>query len=616
MEKNYRSVQLSKLLSLFLSLSFTFSAIAQPGGGTGGGGTGGGGMGGGSGGGMVTETIPFTYNELYIPDTLTGPIFDLEFQESTVNFYGDTEIPALGINTTTRIGGPVLIWNKGEEITLNVKNSITSLENDTTTCHWHGAHVSPADDGGPHSKIYPGETWSVDFEVLDHATTLWYHPHFHEITEEQVAKGLAGMIIVRDDEEAALNLPREYGVNDIPCAISDIGFSNGEIDYVGGTFYTGGNVLVNGTMNAVTSVPASLVRLRLLNASASRIYTFGLSSDDNFDMIASDGGLLESPVSLNRLTMYPGERSEIVIDMSAVTAFDTLFLMSYSSEYTIAAAPGTAGAPQIDEIDGTDYNILGLRMDPSIIPSQPVMSLPQVLTTHNIPDESEATVTRYFDLALDGGQQVINGILYDHYLPNDTVELGATEIWEITADGPHPFHVHDVQFYIIEYAGHAPADEWAGRKDVVQALKDSTVRFIATFDDFADDEIPYMYHCHFLYHEDEGMMNSFIVKDTAKIITGTSDVKEYYLNEYATSVPNPISCNGKIEYTLSEASNVTIYLISPNGEIVDVIIEDQPSEEGVNYINYDASSVASGNYFLKVVKDNGYFSIGKIVITK
>lgn len=111
--------------------------------------------------------------------------------------------------------GPTLILNRGEQVILNVTNQLP----DMTTTHWHGMHVSAENDGGPHSVILPGTTWSPSFTVLDRASTFWYHPHGHGLTDYQVSLGAAGMIIVRDAEEAALDLPRAYGVDDIPLIL-------------------------------------------------------------------------------------------------------------------------------------------------------------------------------------------------------------------------------------------------------------------------------------------------------------------------------------------------------------------------------------------------------------
>ena len=92
---------------------------------------------------------------------------------------------------------------------------------DTTTTHWHGLHVSPANDGSPHTPIFAGTTWQPDFlTVLDKAGTCGYHPHLHGKTMEQVLLGAAGMIIVRDSGrshvEPAASL---YGIDDFPLAL-------------------------------------------------------------------------------------------------------------------------------------------------------------------------------------------------------------------------------------------------------------------------------------------------------------------------------------------------------------------------------------------------------------
>ncbi|MBK6629522.1 MAG: multicopper oxidase domain-containing protein [Flavobacteriales bacterium] len=78
----------------------------------------------------------------------------------------------------------------------------------------------------------------------------------------------------------------------------------------------------------------------------------------------------------------------------------------------------------------------------------------------------------------------------------------------------HPIHIHDIQFNILERDGVAP-DPWeSGWKDVVMVPGlQGSVRVITRFDDFADPDMPYMYHCHLLMHEDEGMMGQFLVVD-------------------------------------------------------------------------------------------------------
>jgi FtsP/CotA-like multicopper oxidase with cupredoxin domain len=198
---------------------------------------------------------------LVVPPTLTGPIYNLTMQTGTSEFTPGVTTPTAGYNGSFL--GPTLIMHKGDDVVLNVTNEL----GETTTTHWHGMHVAPEDDGGPHTTILPGATWSPDFTVLDDASTMWYHPHLHHFTNAHVTKGLAGMILIRDEIEAAAGLPLTYGVDEFPIIIQDrrINFDGQFIvDGLGTT------MLVNGTFDPYLEVPAQMVRLRVLNASSER----------------------------------------------------------------------------------------------------------------------------------------------------------------------------------------------------------------------------------------------------------------------------------------------------------------------------------------------------------
>jgi len=98
---------------------------------------------------------------------------------------------------------------------------------------------------------------------------------------------------------------------------------------------------------------------------------------------------------------------------------------------------------------------------------------------------------------------------------NETVPLYNIEIWTLRNQTPiaHPFHIHNVPFYILDINGIAPPPELFGPKDVILVPGgNGVVRFITRFEDFSNDSIPYMYHCHMLSHEDDGMMGQFLVK--------------------------------------------------------------------------------------------------------
>ena len=148
----------------------------------------------------------FAQTSIPIPDTLEGNVIDLTLKHGTKEFFPGIATQTIGYNGNFL--GPTIILQKGQQVTLNLHNQL----GDTTTTHWHGLHVAPANDGSPHNPVMDGETWSPSFTVMDKAATYWYHPHLHGKTLSQVVKGASGFIIIRDPEEAALNLPRTYGV--------------------------------------------------------------------------------------------------------------------------------------------------------------------------------------------------------------------------------------------------------------------------------------------------------------------------------------------------------------------------------------------------------------------
>jgi blue copper oxidase len=456
---------------------------------------------------------------LPIPDTLSGPVIDLSVVEGTREFLPGEPISTYGYNGD--LLGPTLILNQGQEVTLNVTNTLPDL----TTTHWHGLHVSPENDGGPHSLIFPNTTWSPSFTVLDRASTFWYHPHGHGLTDYQVSMGASGMIIVRDPLEAALDLPRTYGVDDIPLILQTKAIVDGQVQ-----LHTGLDsvVLANGVRNAWKELPAQIVRLRCLNGASERTFLLGFSNDMTFHVIGTDGGLLEAPVALDRLRLMPGERAELLIDLNSLEGQE-FQLMSYASELPnniVGAAQVGNGMATLDGYDdnalnGADFSLVSFTVGAPLATG--TTSLPLALVPTNSYDVADVDVTRPFTFqpqAMDPmgmieGPFLINGDLMDMDVINETVTLGSTEIWEFTNNTMvgHPIHIHDIQFNVLDRNGLPPEPWESGWKDVVFVPSMGSARVITRFDDFADPDMPYMYHCHLLMHEDEGMMGQFLVVD-------------------------------------------------------------------------------------------------------
>ncbi len=543
-------------------------------------------------------------NPLFIPPSLTGTTFNLNIQNGVTQFYPSINTPTYGINGP--LLGPTLIVNKGDIVTMNVTNSLTGNGN-ATTMHWHGMHVPAMDDGGPHQLILQNTTWSPSFEIKNDAATFWYHPHGAGKTDLHVSKGLAGMIIVKDAAEAALTLPRTYGIDDFPIIVQTKSFD--VLNQIAISTQYDTVVMVNGTIAPFLNAPAQVVRLRLLNGSSGRTFMFGFSNNMNFQLIANDGGLLDTALTLNRILLSNGERAEILVDLSALLNSSVL-LMNYGTEIPLgimgADSVGNATYQILDyynnPLNGSDYKVMNIVVGAQT--SNPVTTIPTSLVPFTPWSLASATINRNFvlDTLTEGftmpqpaeGPFGINRKFFAMDSINEVVYLNDIETWTIINSTlvAHPFHVHDVQFYLVDING-APVPNYEhGKKDVVLVMPGDTVRFITKFEDFADDSVPYMYHCHILHHEDDGMMGSFLVLDT----NGTS-VREYISNALVSVYPNPSddiwNVNGK-----SDTKIVNAVLYNAFGEVV----VELPIEQHLNSfsIKINNQNLSKGFYILKI----------------
>lgn len=461
------------------------------------------------------STASAQYNALWIPDTLTGTTFNLTVKDTFRQFFPGQQTITEAVNGNW--WGPTLIFNKGQNVQLNVINNLT----DTTTMHWHGVHLPATADGGPHQPVPPGTTWSPSYTVLNNASTYWYHPHLHMMVEEQVNKGIGGFIIVRDPAEAALNLPRTYGVDDIPIVLTDRRFDASNQIVMA---HFGDTMVVNGTINPEYTVPAQIVRMRILNAAPERFYRFGFSNNATFRVIGNDGGLMNAPSSQTRFTLAPGERVEILVNFAGLTG-TSVDLVAYNNSLPGDVAGGSVGTGVFaNALGARQFNMLHLNIGAQT--ANPVTVFPTTLLNLTYPSAASATKTRHITMS-DGGAScpagfsgcgMLDSTYFNMNVINQTIILNTTEIWEVqnVSAFAHPFHMHNVQFYILDRNGVAAPTYEKGWKDVMQVRPSTTARFITRFTDYADSVRPYMYHCHNLFHEDGGMMGQFVVIDTMR----------------------------------------------------------------------------------------------------
>ena len=558
-------------------------------------------------------TTAQTYNPLIIPDIITGTQFDLELNQTSKKFPslpGSTT--TLGTNATTTLGyngalmwGPTLIMNKGDYVQLNVKNNLDQsaspiLRTTTTTVHWHGLHIPAIMDGGPRQVIPGGTTWSPSWTVMNDAATCWYHPHLHVATQEQLTLGAGGFLIIRDPQEAALGLPRTYGVDDIPLALTSRRyltasnqFSFNQYAENGGTTSSldnyGDTILINGTHLPQVSLPKQYVRLRILNAEIQRGYNLGFSDNRTYYVIANDLGLLAAPVAVTRMFLMVGERVEILVDMRNDTAafdlraFNSGQAFGFPSQEGPAGGSnpsGNAGPENASRINNSDFNLL--RINPVAATSGAITTLPATLVPQTYWTAGNATNTRAINVT-GGNPTTVNGITtslgfgfnnlsYSPNVMNHTIPLNAIERWNMSGGNifGHSVHIHDIKFNIIaRYIG-TPATPGtqvttnglaapyeSGWKDTVYIPRGESVSLMMKFDDFASNVNPYMFHCHFMNHEDGGMMGQFLVVNNAVEDLAVASFTRYGNN---SRIDLDFKATAGTTYTLQHSADMSTWI--------------------------------------------------------
>lgn len=518
---------------------------------------------------FVALTVTFTtdlayaaasYNQLPIPPALTGTVFNLSLAQTNRAFWANLAKPNFYPNAATPtttysynglgFWGPTLIMNKGDVVQINVTNALANSTNNITTVHWHGFHIPAIMDGGPHQMIDPGTVWSPSFVVKNDAATYWYHPHLHGTAQEQLTKGAGGLIIVRDEAEATLPLPRTYGVDDIPLALTSRRFLtnlvNGETqfayDHVVDNY--GDYLLVNGSISNQVSLPRQVVRFRILNAEIARGYYLGFSDNRTFYVIGNDQGLLNTNVPVTRLRLMTGERVEILVNLGADAIGSSLNFMAFNGEINGSANgtsefgfPGIEGNPNNPNgneptqpnggrLNHTNFLIVNIVVTNTTTTPTPITSIPTTLVTNTYWTTNDVTSNRTVNITggTPGTEFSFNNLSFNHTNYNHTLNLNAVEKWTIVNNNVfgHSFHIHDVRFKIISRSGGTQvtsnglaAPYESGWKDTLYVPRNETVAFVAKFDDFASNVNPFMFHCHFIHHEDGGMMGQFRVVNNA-----------------------------------------------------------------------------------------------------
>lgn len=432
------------------------------------------------------EAQPLAVPPLLAPDKVDGNdiYYTIEAQEGESQILPGKKTKTWGYNAP--LLGQTMVVKTGQHVHVHLKNSLPVL----TTFHWHGMEVpGPIADGACHSPVYPGEEKDIEFTVEQPAALTWLHAHPCPSTAMQVWMGLAMGVVVTDDNEARLPIPKNYGVDEFPIILQDRTFHDNQLDYRAdydpmGVF--GEVPLINGVVRPYVDVTTQKVRLLFLGGSNRREWRLHFENDLTMTQIAGDDSFLRHPIDVKKLLIGPGERQQVIVDFAGYKEGDVVSL------YT-------------DDFKLVEFRIHAFEKDDRELPFN-------IFTPDDPAVNSEAPVRH---VTMDDHDK-INGLRFSMERIDMKQTLNSVEYWDVTntnnsASGMlHPFHIHGAHFLVVSRNGQKPnPNEINVYKDTIEVGPGETVRLKVYFQNTG----VFMYHCHIIEHEDAGMMAQIQIVD-------------------------------------------------------------------------------------------------------
>jgi len=403
-------------------------------------------------------------------------------------------ITAWGFNN--QIPAPALKGKVGDTMVIRVKNDLE----EPTIIHWHGLRIPSSMDGtgAVQAPIKPGETFEYRFQLPD-AGTFWFHSHVNETV--QMERGMYGALIVEDPAESVItDAERIFMIDDMKLDAKNK-FTKP------GWFFPrikerhdgrqGNTLLINGKENPTIDVYAGQrERWRFINSSSARYFYLYIGGKP-FQIIGTDGGLLESPISVNKILLTPGERIDVIAGPFKEGENILIESLAYNRMTFLKSKRQVFATVQVGKERSSITNI------------------PEKLRKIEPLAQQDAPVTRKIKFSV--GPSLKNGMNFlvnnKVHVDDKPVKAGELQIWEIsnTSLMDHPFHLHGEFFQVIEENGKAPG--YRAWKDTYNLIPGSTIKIAW----MPDNRLGmWMYHCHILEHHEAGMMANFEVIDGSK----------------------------------------------------------------------------------------------------
>jgi len=425
-----------------------------------------------------------------------------------------------GPTLETRRGEPLLIeWANAlpTKHFLPIDHTIHGAEKDKpevrVVTHVHGARAPAGADGFPEDWYTSGHSALYHYPNGQDAATLWYHDHAMGITRLNIYAGLVGAFIVRDAQEQALNLPS--GDYDIPLILCDrLVAQDGQLYYPVSDDPSapwvmqclGNLILCNGKIFPYFEVEPRRYRIRLINVANTSFFDLSLSQDQAFQQIASDQGLLSKPLERAHIALYPAERADVVIDFSTLAGKSVQ--LRHASQGILEFRVRSSAKRDTSVLPPTLRDVT--RIDPASAARHRVMTLNEI-------DDANGNAM----------QMLLDGKRWSDPI-SENPRQNSIETWSfvnLTGDA-HPIHLHLVRFQLLDrrpfdlfswnehrelkFTGPAqpPEPHELGWKDTIRADPGMVTRIAMRFE---GEPGRYVWHCHFLEHEDNEMMRPYEV---------------------------------------------------------------------------------------------------------
>ncbi|KAF2454984.1 multicopper oxidase [Lineolata rhizophorae] len=447
---------------------------------------------------LKTPKITYTNPNTSIPIDY----YEVEISAFDVAVYPDLE-KARFVGYDGMFPGPTFRIPRGRQSVVRFTNKDNVLG---SSIHVHGSYTLAPFDGWADDMIMPGQYKDYYYPNTQSARPLWYHDHVYSLTADNAFYGQAGYWIIEDENEAAMGFPS--GDYDLPLMVASHQFNED------GTVFSPLNVTdelfgdiisVNGVPWPYFKVEPRKYRLRWLNASLSRVFELFFEADGEdgqripFQLIASDGGLMNRPVMSPEVVMSMGERWEMIFDFEP-----------FAGRNVTAKNPREVGT--VEDYVGTD-RVMRFVVGDTVTSDTNNRGAPDQMNQWSFEPPTTSSSDRLFFFARNNDVWQINGRTFgdveNRVLAN--IPRGSVEIWDLengSGAHTHPVHLHLVDFIVLSRKGRRgllPYEQEAA-KDVVWLGPNEGVRVAARF---APWDGIFMFHCHDLIHEDHDMMVAF-----------------------------------------------------------------------------------------------------------